>query len=151
MAQQIKRLAAKPNTLSLILKPHMVEGKTDSCKLSSNLHTCSSNHIHIINKCKIKVSYGVYHLELSCRLHAGFLYICYFQLDAQRHWVCGRNFLLYIRVSWIMPNKCSQACIPFHFLSNIVGLFFISCDQDMMACTIKFNQGNLSPKEWSAW
>ena len=37
---------------------------------------------------------------------------------------------------------------PFSIPSNIVGLFFVSYDKDIMACTIRFDQGNLSPKEW---
>lgn len=38
MAQQVKVLAAKSDDLSLSLGTYLVEGRTDSCKLSSDLH-----------------------------------------------------------------------------------------------------------------
>lgn len=45
IVQLVRAPAAKPQDLSSISRPHKVEGKTDSCKLSSVFHTCVHRHI----------------------------------------------------------------------------------------------------------
>ena len=48
MAQWIKVFATKPDSLSSIPTPHLVEGEGDPCKLSSDLHVCphACAHMH---------------------------------------------------------------------------------------------------------
>ena len=47
------RVLATPNDLILIPRIHMVEEKTDSSQLFSDLHTCHVMHLHTVNKCEV--------------------------------------------------------------------------------------------------
>ncbi|MGE9806312.1 hypothetical protein ACQP3L_37705, partial [Escherichia coli] len=49
MAQWVRVLVTKPDDgLSFILGIHMVEGDSDSCKLSSDPHMCTLWHVHTL-------------------------------------------------------------------------------------------------------
>lgn len=45
MVQQVKVPTVNPDYVSLILRIHVLE-KTDSCKLSSDFHTCTLTPTH---------------------------------------------------------------------------------------------------------
>lgn len=47
MAQQVKALVAEPDDLSSVPKTHIVEGKIDSWKLSSDPQACVVAHVHM--------------------------------------------------------------------------------------------------------
>lgn len=58
-AQSVRTFAAKPDSLSSVPRTCMVEGKSESCSLSSDLHICAMAFVHLpthaythtVNKC----------------------------------------------------------------------------------------------------